>query len=205
LWIYILSLCSVVQSLESYFEAGDERQLSYEIKSFVKSFILLREVEKKAIKEYNKPIHHLGLHETLKNILLSTPPYSEVNRYTGGSKERAIENQSQGKMSESDKSVLDGKACCWCGGDLPKTSLEEGVESTYCSQACAEEGRLRRGGKHNYRLYHLCRKKWNLYQSSFLFYPLFLKGMFASTRIRQQLFCLERGKCQKCGIDANGE
>lgn len=29
------------------------------------------------------------------------------------------------------------------------------------------------------------------------------KGMFASSRIREQLFTLEQGKCQKCGIDAN--
>lgn len=27
--------------------------------------------------------------------------------------------------------------------------------------------------------------------------------MFASSRIREQLFSLEQGKCQKCGIDAN--
>ena len=27
--------------------------------------------------------------------------------------------------------------------------------------------------------------------------------MFASSRIREQLFTLEQGKCQKCGIDAN--
>merc|ERR1712216_910828 len=43
----------------------------------------------------------------------------------------------------------------------------------YCSYKCAETGRLRRG------------------------------GMYSSTRIREQLFALEKGVCQMCGVDAH--
>jgi len=43
----------------------------------------------------------------------------------------------------------------------------------YCSYKCAETGRLRRG------------------------------GMYSSTRIREQLFALEKGVCQLCGVDAH--
>ena len=43
----------------------------------------------------------------------------------------------------------------------------------YCSYSCAETGRLRRG------------------------------GMYSSTRIREQLFALERGRCTKCKVDAH--
>lgn len=43
----------------------------------------------------------------------------------------------------------------------------------YCSYSCAETGRLRRG------------------------------GMYSSTRIREQLFALEQGRCTKCMVDAH--
>jgi hypothetical protein len=45
--------------------------------------------------------------------------------------------------------------------------------ATYCSHSCAEEGRVRRG------------------------------GMYSSSKIREQLFALEHGKCTKCKIDAH--
>lgn len=44
---------------------------------------------------------------------------------------------------------------------------------TYCSHSCAEEGRVRRG------------------------------GMYSSSKIREQLFAMEHGKCTKCNIDAH--
>ena len=129
-----------------------------EIKSFVKSYILLREVEKKAIKEHDEPVNHDGLHETLKEIMFASSAstltltstsssHLELQRYAGGAKERAVENLAIDELSDVDKRVLEGMACCWCGGDLPQTSLEKGVKSTYCSQDCAEEGRLKRGGE----------------------------------------------------------
>ena len=44
--------------------------------------------------------------------------------------------------------------------------------STYCSFECAEEGRVKRG------------------------------GLYSSSKIREQVFALERGVCQLCGVDA---
>jgi len=151
-----------------------KERLSYEIKEFVRLFLSLREVDKRAIKEWGVPIKYNELRETLKTIWLplSTKP-KQQERYSGGSKERAIENMAAGCASDVDKRVLSGFACCWCGGNLPNASLRKGVQSTYCSHECAEEGRLRRG------------------------------GMYASSRIRQQLFSLEAGVCQICGVDAH--
>ena len=127
------------------FGNGDEGQICFEIKSFVKSFILLREVEKKMISEYTDPIEHDKLREVLKKILLTKSSHSEIQRYAGGSKERAIDNLNNGRETERDKLVLAGTSCSWCGQQKPSTSLKNGVVSTYCSQTCAEEGRLRRG------------------------------------------------------------
>uniref|UniRef100_A0A7S1FWL3 Uncharacterized protein n=2 Tax=Corethron hystrix TaxID=216773 RepID=A0A7S1FWL3_9STRA len=154
-----------------------EKQLTSEIKKFVISFLSLREVEKNAIKKWDVPIKCSSLHETLKKILLPAPgqQFGHSDRFLGGSKEKALERISAGTASQTDKRVLNGLACCWCGKDLPSTSLLQYVQATYCSHECTENGRLRRG------------------------------GLYASSRIRQQLFSLERGVCQKCGIDANGK
>jgi len=72
-----------------------------------------------------------------------------TERYSGGSKERAQENLAAGNATEADQRVLNGEACVWCGGNFPDASFRKGVESSYCSQECAEEGRLRRGGEYN--------------------------------------------------------
>ena len=96
-----------------------------------------------------------------------------TERYAGGAKERVRSNAKAGIASTLDNSVLAGSACAWCAGPLPDASMAEGTESTYCSQECAEEGRLGRG------------------------------GMYASTRVRAQVFALEGGVCQKCNIDAH--
>lgn len=82
-------------------------------------------------------------------------------------------NATAGAATPLDNSILSGNACAWCGGPFPSVALAQGIDSTYCSQECAERGRLGRG------------------------------GMFASTRVRAQVFGLEGGVCQKCGIDAH--
>jgi len=132
---------------EEFFVSEDESQLCGEIRAFVKSYILLREVEKKIVSEYIEPIEPCGLHEVLKEMLLAKSDHSKFERYAGGSKERAIANFNLGEASEIDKLVLSGTSCSWCGKEKPSTSLHKGVDSTYCSHECAEEGRLRRGGK----------------------------------------------------------
>jgi hypothetical protein len=99
----------------------------------------------------------------------------QTERYIGGCKERALKNKASGIATDLDVRVLNGTACAFCGSTLSSAALKDGVRSTYCSIECAENGRLRRG------------------------------GMFASSRVRSQIFALESGVCQKCGVDANGE
>lgn len=142
-----------------YFAEADKNRLCFEIKAFVRSFMQLREVEKALIKEHTEPLNHFSIQDTLRKIKLAMSPSPSFNnsvfkRYSGGAKEKALEKISNGIISHGDKRVLDRIACSWCGGDLPKTSLEPGVQSQYCSYSCAQEGRLKRGGKVSY--YELC-------------------------------------------------
>ena len=98
---------------------------------------------------------------------------SSTERYSGGAKERARERMEKGTATANDMAILEGHLCAWCGGKLPTVSKASGVESTYCSRECAEQGRLKRG------------------------------GMYGSTHIRAQVFALEGGVCRLCGIDAH--
>ena len=95
----------------------------------------------------------------------------KIDRYGGGAKERALENVAAGSATDADKRVIAGMACAWCGNCLSAASVAG--EATYCTEECAVEGRLRRGGR------------------------------FASSNIRSTLFSLEGGKCCLCGIDAH--
>ena len=150
----------------------DKDTFCRQLKAFVTSFLSLREVEKKAIKNWGRPSTTSLLLANLANIM-SSPPLSSTDRYSGGVKERAIKNARKNALTDQDMAVLNGDSCAWCGEKLGRASMQEGVESTYCSAECAEEGRLRRG------------------------------GMYASTKVREEVFALERGVCQLCGIDAN--
>jgi hypothetical protein len=143
-----------------------------EIKSFVDQYCALREVEKKMLKESGQPYSS----ENLRQKVLQDGTQSVSNstvRYTGGAKERARERMDNGTADENDKAILEGHLCAFCGGNLSAASKVRGVESTYCSRECAEEGRLKRG------------------------------GMYSSTRVRDQLFALEFGVCCLCGINAH--
>lgn len=146
-----------------------------ELQSFTSSYLALREIEKKKIQGFESPIEANGIRQTLRIIALSECPSVETTeRYGGGRKEQAIENEKNGIASAEDKAILNGEACAWCGESLQSVAFRRGVQSTYCSQECAEEGRLKRG------------------------------GMYSSSRLRAQLFSLEQGICQLCGLDANG-
>jgi SWI/SNF-related matrix-associated actin-dependent regulator 1 of chromatin subfamily A len=168
-------LAPIVKELKSKGQiknrAGKKR-VRQEVKDFVSIFLNLREVEKKAIKESGKSFAGLNLKQSVARLLTSTVTQS-TDRYSGGAKERAREKVEEGTATESDHAVLDGRACAWCAGSLSHVAELEGVASTYCSQKCAEEGRLHRG------------------------------GMFSSTQVRAQVFGLEGGVCRKCGIDAH--
>ena len=148
----LLVVRRLLSQSDTYLECSDSTQLCDEIKFFLKSYLMLREVEKKSIKEYSSPLKHNEVNKTIRKIILESSSTSSTTstseRYSGGSKERAHENLRLGNLSTRDQMVLDGRACSWCGGDLPTAALQNGVKSTYCSHACAEEGRLRRGGKY---------------------------------------------------------
>jgi hypothetical protein len=143
-----------------------------ELKDFVSIFMSFREIEKQVVKESGDAFSSVDLRQSVMKLMVTSVKES-TERYNGGAKERATENFKNGKASEVDLAVLDKRACAWCAGPLPITSMAAGVEATYCSRSCAESGRLRRG------------------------------GMYASTRIREQLFALEGGICRNCGINAH--
>lgn len=131
-----------------------------ELKNFVRSWLGLREAEKKVVKERGEAIASSSLKQTVAKLLV-TSISGTIERYQGGAKERAILNARNSCATAEDNAVLSGKACAWCAKPL----LCAG--GTYCSQSCVEDGRLRRG------------------------------GLYSSSKIRQTLFALEHGKCQK--------
>ena len=117
------------------------------------------------------PVQARHVNQTIQFVIASN--IQSYSRYGGGAKERALENIKIGVASQLDMDLTNGLACAWCAAYLPRRFKAEGVDSTYCSMKCAEEGRLKRGGK------------------------------YASTNIRQQLFALEKGVCRRCNIDAH--
>jgi 5-methylcytosine-specific restriction endonuclease McrA len=143
--------------------------LADELKEFVTNYLRLRAIESKTLRESGKPFPARGLSQAVAKLLVSS--FNGTERYIGGAKERARENVASGTASASDLSILDGRSCAWCGKCLSAACVR--AKSTYCSQDCAEEGRLRRGGK------------------------------FASVQIRAAAFALEGGKCTLCGLDAH--
>ncbi len=121
-----------------------EETLVKEITNFVDQYMLLREVEKKLLKESGNLFS--GTH--LRQQVLQLIPKSCENtteRYLGGAKERARERVEQGIGDDADMSILEGKCCAYCGGDLSSISRLPGVSSTYCSRECVDQGRLKRG------------------------------------------------------------
>lgn len=140
----------------------------------MRQFIALREVEKKRLRECGGLFSSLNVRQQLLRLTAQeTSSGPSTERYTGGAKEHARARLEDGAATKTDMAVLEGRLCAYCAGDLSAASRVAGVISTYCSKECAEEGRLKRG------------------------------GMYASTRIRAQVFALEGGVCRLCGIDAH--
>jgi SWI/SNF-related matrix-associated actin-dependent regulator of chromatin subfamily A-like protein 1 len=162
----------VIQAMGPTICHNIREKCSDELKEFCKCYSDLREIEKKTLKESGQAFSAQKLRQTVAKLSTSLTNFS-TERYCGGAKERAQERLTQGVERDPDQAVLEGKACAWCAGTLPPTSLARGVQSTYCSQKCAEEGRLKRG------------------------------GMYAASRIREEVFALEGGVCCKCGLDAH--
>lgn len=119
--------------------------LMEEIQKFVNQFMLLREVEKKLLKDTGSIYSGINLkQEVLRQMPKSSTTTTE--RYLGGAKERARERVELGTGDDNDMAILEGGKCCaYCGGDLSAASRLPGVSSTYCSRECADQGRLKRG------------------------------------------------------------
>lgn len=124
-------------------------ELCTEIKAFVSAYISLREVEKRKIQQWPHPIKCHDVKNTLRKIITNSieSQSQTTERYCGGRKEKALENLSLGIATDEDHQIINGESCAWCGNHLLQSSICKDVESTYCSQECAEEGRLRRGGE----------------------------------------------------------
>lgn len=154
------------------YHTTDKRLTSNHItdfKKFVYNFLKLRSIEKKLLKESGKPCCASNLEQDVAKMMVTSK--TNTDRYIGGAKERARENIAGGSGNEVDFAVVDGKGCVWCGTLLSSSSIT--AKASYCSQLCAEEGRLRRGGK------------------------------YASLHIRSAVFALEGGKCNLCGVNAH--
>lgn len=143
--------------------------LGNELKEFVANYLRLRAVERKTLQDSGKAFPGRSLSQAVAQLM--TVSKTATERYAGGAKERARENADNGVASASDVSVLEGRSCAWCGTGMSGSAIKAG--STYCSQECAEEGRLRRGGK------------------------------FAAVQIRAATFALEGGTCTICGMNAH--
>ena len=173
---HIFAIFAVIGSVASSgIVAGPRSQMTEELEEFVVNYLRLREIEKQVLKESGKPFVSFQLRKAVLVIMTDSAGDFErrtTERYGGGAKERARENIERGVATQEDMEILAGELCAWCGGPMPVDSKHKGVKSTYCSQECAETGRLKRG------------------------------GMYASSQVRAQLFAREGGKCTKCGIDA---
>jgi HNH endonuclease len=110
---------------------------------FVRAFLKLGEAEKKFLRESEQTVTADEVNSTVARLMLSHSP-EDFNRYVGGAKERAKDNQEKGIASEDDLLVLQGLGCAWCGNKLSSVALRG--DSTYCNEECAREGRLKRGG-----------------------------------------------------------
>ncbi|CAB9499376.1 annealing helicase and endonuclease ZRANB3 [Seminavis robusta] len=172
-----LSVMEIIQRLDSSIVSSPpkQQQCARETEEFVRSYLALREVHRKAIKDSGEAFSSKNLAQSAAKLLTmkntSALHKSSTDRYSGGAKERAGERLKDGTASKEDMDVLKGDNCAWCAGALSDASKL--AKAVYCSQACAEEGRIRRG------------------------------GMFASSRIREQVFALEGGVCQLCGVNAH--
>jgi len=143
------ALCRLTESIDvTQLPKNAQREiLIEEITNFVDQFMLLREVEKKLLKDNEKIYSGINLRqEVLQMMPTNASGNSTTERYLGGAKERARERVEQGTGDENDMAILEGRCCAYCGGNLSSVSRLPGVSSTYCSRECADQGRIKRGG-----------------------------------------------------------
>ena len=123
-------------------------RLIQEIQNFVNQLMILREVEKKILKESGNIYSGINLRQEVLRLMPKSSAKT-TERYVGGAKERARERVETGTGDDNDMAILEGRCCAYCGGDLSSASRLPGVSSTYCSRECTDQGRLKRGGMGN--------------------------------------------------------
>mmetsp|Transcript_57836 Transcript_57836/g.62483 ORF Transcript_57836/g.62483 Transcript_57836/m.62483 type:complete len:1089 (-) Transcript_57836:1165-4431(-) len=140
------SLYKVVESIDRQKLPKNAKKtiLIREIQSFVDQYMLLREIEKKALKEGGNAHSGINLRQDAIRLMPVSLPKS-TERYAGGAKERARERVVMGNGDQNDISVITGQSCAYCGGSLSTVSRLPGVISTYCSRECTDQGRVKRG------------------------------------------------------------
>lgn len=135
---------SVVKRLTDNSSGKDRsaEDFASDLKLFVKSYLGLREVEKKAIRESGRAFLPASLERQAVELMFDSEQRGSTVRYSGGARERAMENRALGCATQQDALVLGGRGCAWCG--KPLSSAARLSKSTYCSEECAVDGRLRR-------------------------------------------------------------
>ena len=101
-----------------------------ELKQFVRCYLSLREVEKKAVKESGEASASSLLKQTVGKLLVSTVT-GTTEGYLRGAKEGAIANMKNNCATSVDDAVINEQACAWCAEPFLFSN-----GATYCSQSC---------------------------------------------------------------------
>ena len=92
----------------------------------------IRQVVSQAMLQSSSTTNNAALNESNNNA-----------RYANGAMERALLSQTTNTTTPTDRAVLNRKNCAWCADPLPRACIQ--AQNIYCSQKCAEDGRLKRG------------------------------------------------------------
>jgi len=168
-----------IRRLQSEMTEKNETEFTAALKTFVTAWLKLGEREKKVFRDSDRAVSAESLGAAVARLLSDaaaataaaavTGVRGTTERYLGGAKERALERRKDDNATAADHDVLAGFACAWCSRHLSHASWKAG--SAYCSQRCAEEGRLKRG------------------------------GMYSSSQLRAMAFARDHGVCALCRRD----
>ena len=165
----------VFQSMpRMYLSETSTRCLKRQTKLFCEQYLGLRPIEQKALQLSGQLFKAQNLARVATQLVLETSSTCGdcTTRYAGGFRRQVYQKQQSGtELSTPERAVLEGRGCAWCGKSL--TTSQCVAETIFCSQDCAEQGRLRGG------------------------------GMYASTNLRATMFALEGGICRLCKVDAH--
>ena len=125
------------------------KQMKEELQLFVSTYISLNKVERKILQNTDIPIAACNVRQIISQSIFEsnktniTPNNNNNARYANGAMERALLSQTTNTTTPTDRAVLSRKNCAWCAEPLPRACIQ--AQNIYCSQKCAEDGRLKRG------------------------------------------------------------